>query len=337
MCTGIRLIAKNGSVVYARTMEFGLDMESKILMIPRNYSLKGMAASRKTEGLTWKSKYAAIGANAFDEIEIIDGVNEAGLAGGLFYFPEYAEYQEVAQGQISDSIAPWQIMTWILTNFSSVQEVKEAIQKIKVSKTVFGPWKIVPPVHAIVHDKNGQSLVIEYIKGNLVLTDNSIGVFTNAPSFDWHITNLRNYVDLSTHNVEKVSLGNLAITPLSQGSGMLHLPGDFTSPSRFIRATALSQSVIGMDTAEKTRDVVFRVLDNFNIPLGTVREKQNGQIHYEYTQWTSLSDLQSKRYYFHTYDNRQVRMVDLMKMKLDSKDPVFISMQQEEGILELKS
>ena len=155
MCTGIGIKAKNGSMVYARTMEFGQEMDSNILMIPRNYAFQGTAPSGAPGGLAWKSNYAVVGANALGQVAIIDGVNEKGLAGGLFYFTGYAKYQEVTSHEVAKSLVPWELMTWILTSFATVQEVRDALPTIKVSNAVFGQWGIVPPVHAIVHDAQG--------------------------------------------------------------------------------------------------------------------------------------------------------------------------------------
>lgn len=326
MCTGIRLIADNNAVIYARTLEFAQDIKSQIIMIPRNYALRGIAPSGKPEGIQWKAKYAVIGTNALQQVEMTDGVNEKGLAGGLFYFPDYAEYQDVAPDQFSQSLAPWQLLTWLLTNFSIVAEVEKALPTIKVGKTMFAAWGIIPPIHAIVHDTTGASLVIEYVKGNLTLHHNALGVFTNSPTFDWHVTNINNYVNLSAVNKTKVALNSMTLHPLGQGSGMIGLPGDFTSPSRFVRAVAVSQSVVNIPTEQEALNAAFHLLNLFDITKGMVREKDNNTIHYEYTEWTSAADLNNRRYYFHTYDNRQVRMVDLTKMNLDATEPVFITM-----------
>ncbi len=50
---------------------------------------------------------------------------------------------------------------------------------------------------------------------------------------------------------------------------------------------------------------------------------------------TAASDLKAKQYYFRTYENSQIRMVDLMKMNLDGKDMVKISMKGPESIKSL--
>ena len=62
---------------------------------------------------------------------------------------------------------------------------------------------------------------------------------------------------------------------------------------------------------------------------------EHGNILADYTIWTAASDLKAKRYYFRTYENSQIRMVDLMKMNIDGKDMVKISMKAGESIKSL--
>ena len=59
-CTGIRLTAQDGTVVHARTLEFGIDIHSDVLVVPRGYAWTGTTPDGK-EGLTWKTKYASVG------------------------------------------------------------------------------------------------------------------------------------------------------------------------------------------------------------------------------------------------------------------------------------
>ena len=96
-------------------------------------------------------------------------------------------------------------------------------------------------------------------------------MITNWPSYDWHETNLRNYVNLSPVALPGKKIGELDFKPLGGGSGMIGLPGDFTPPSRFVRATAFAKSARPTDTGEETIYEVFRVLDNFNVPLARPR------------------------------------------------------------------
>jgi choloylglycine hydrolase len=334
-CTGIRLKSSNGGIVYARTLEFGQPLDSKIILIPRRYRFHATAPSGKPEGLCWRARYAAVGPNALGLPILVDGVNEKGLAGGLFYFPGYAEYQEVTKKQWRQSLAPWELMTWILTRCASVSDVKKLLPTIFVSKTVFKHWKIIPPVHAIVHDQGGNSLVIEYVNGKLNFYENPLGIITNAPTFDWHVTNLRNYTNISALGVPKIQLRDIKLAPFGQGSGMLGLPGDFTSPSRFVRAVAFSQAITIPATEHEAVHAAFHVLNLFDIPKGVIREREREKIVYDHTQWTSAADLHNKRYYIHTYTDRQIKMINLMQARLRSKKRAVIPLESKSSILDI--
>ena len=333
-CTGIRLIAEDGTVVHARTMEFAIDIHSDVIMVPRGYARTGTTPDGK-EGLKWKAKYASVGANGVGLPVLFDGLNEKGLAAGTFYFPTSAGYMPYTAADAGKTIAQWEVGSWILENFASVEEVKANIGNIVVPAVVFGGWGFAPEAHYIVHDASGKSIVIEYVGGKLNVHDNPLGVITNSPTFDWHMTNLRNYVNFSMTNAPPVQLGSVKLLPIGQGSGMLGLPGDFTPPSRFVRAVAFSQSVFKPKTGDDAVLEAFHVLNQFDIPKGAAREHEkdeHGNVLADYTIWTSASDLKAKRFYFRTYENSQIRMVDLMKMDLDAKDITKISMKGAESI-----
>ena len=141
-------------------------------------------------GLTWKSKYGAVGLDCYGMVTFADGMNEKGLASGVFYLPGFAQYQKVGPGEQGKSLAPWEIPLWVLTSFATVDEVKAAITKIKVWPGVVPNLSKEPlPLHYIVTDQSGRSLVIEYVKGKLHLYDNPLGVITNSPPFDWQLKN----------------------------------------------------------------------------------------------------------------------------------------------------
>ena len=336
-CTGIRLIAGDGTVVYARTLEFGTDLDSDVIMVPRGYARTGTTPQGEN-GLKWTSRYASLGANGVGLPYLFDGVNEKGLAAGLFYFPTTAGYMSYNPAQASRTIAPWEVGSWILENFATVEEVKHNIGSVAVAEVVFQKWGFVPPIHYVVHDASGKSIVIEYVDGRLHVHDNVLGVMSNWPTFDWHMTNLRNYVNFSMVNVPPAKVGGLTLTGFGQGTGMLGMPGDFTPPSRFVRAVAYSTSVLPSKTGDEAVLQAFHILNNFDIPKGAAREEQrdgHGNPIADYTLWTSASDLKARRFYFRTHENSQIRSIDLMKMPLDAKSIATISMKGPEVIKSL--
>jgi choloylglycine hydrolase len=209
------------------------------IVIPAGTTLTGSLPNGGT-GISYKTKYGMVGANGFDLHLVVDGINDQGLYVGLFYFPGYASYPDATAENSAKGLAPTEYGSWILGNFASVDEVKANFDKVVLLPTVLPQLNQAPPVHYVIHDKSGKSIVIEPVDKTLKIYDNPLGILTNAPTFDWHMTNLRNYVNLSVTNVPQIAIGDLKIPSFGQGSGMHGLPGDFTPPSRFVRAAVYS-------------------------------------------------------------------------------------------------
>ena len=336
-CTGIHLIAKDGGVVAARTLEFGLDLHSEVLVVPAGTTLTGTLPDGG-KGISYKSKYGFLGANAEGLTAIVDGINERGLYVGLFYFPGYASYADATKDNAARAMAPHEYANWLLGNFSSVEEVKANFNNVVLVPTVLEAIEAPAPVHFVVHDASGAAVVIEPTDKTLKIYDNPLGVVTNAPTFDWHMTNLRNYINLTVDNVPPVDLGGIKLAQFGQGSGLRGLPGDFTPPSRFVRAVAFSQSALPSDTAPQAVMQAFHILNNFDIPYGAVRDTQDGAVTAEVTIWTSASDLKNRRWYFKTFNDQSIRSVDLEKALAAAQGKIrLIKMDQAQPILDLST
>lgn len=326
-CSGIRLITQDAGVIYARTMEFPIDFKSAIIAIPRNTEFIGTLPDKKA-GLHWKNKYGILGANGFGIDHILDGMNEKGLAVGLYYFSRHAEYQPLSEKNAKRSLAPWELGTYLLSTCANIQEVRTALEKVYVIPTYQETMRTVPPLHYVLHDASGKSLVIEYIKGTLTLYDNPLGVMTNSPSFDWHMTNVRNYVHLFTPQAKMISLHGVELYPTGQGSNFWGLPGDFTPPSRFIRLVTLSQTAHAAATALDGINLAINIINNITIPRGTVVEEKEDKHHFEYTQWVTVCDLTNTRLYYRTYDNHFYRFIDAKKVSFTGKKITRIAMAE---------
>ncbi len=335
-CTGIRISTTDEVYFRGRTMEFASFIPSDVIVIPRGWECTGTAVSGGS-GLEWTSRYAVVGANGFGLPQVVDGVNEKGLSAAAFYFANYVEYQEEPDDK-SSVLAPYELCTWLLTNFSTVDEVMESIDQVVVPPVVLDEFGFVPPLHFIVMDRSGDCIVLEHVEGELLIHDNPLGVITNSPTFDWHMTNLNNYVNISSVNSVPFELDGVEIRELGQGSGLLGIPGDFTPPSRFIRAVLFAVSAISADGSDEGVLQVFHILNQFDIPVGSCRRPADGSctaIQCEYTLWSSVSDLGRCRYYFRTYDNSRIRMVDLMALDPNHDEILSFSMSGSEEILDL--
>jgi choloylglycine hydrolase len=335
-CTGITIKPMDGSIIFARTLEFAVDIKSNIIVVPRSKEHIGTAPGDKP-GLHWKSKYGIVGANAFDLPVTVDGLNEKGLHVGLFYFPGFAKYQEITSQNIGMAVAPWELGVFLLGACSDVNEAVAAAKYVRVGEAVQKDMGIVPGVHYILTDSGRESVVLEYGGGELKIHQYPFGVITNSPTFDWHMTNLSNYVNMTVSNVPKIDVGGKEIKALGQGSGMLGIPGDFTPPSRFVRAVAFSKSALPVETARDGVLQAFHILNQFDIPKGAARGLEHGLEVADYTLWTSASDLKNVRYYCRTYENSRIRMIDLKCLDFDAKQIKMISIKGEEQIEDVTS
>lgn len=310
-CTGLKLTTKDGNAIHGRTLEFGVKIDVSVVFIPRGHSFT--ASTPLGNGLTYTSKYATIGAIGFGTPLILDGMNEKGLSVGTFFFPDFAEYPITTKDNQNSSLSPFDFPNWIVTQFASLDEIKEQLPKVSIAQTIDKAWGDASfPLHYIVYDKAGKSIVIEPIGGKLIVYDNPIGTLTNSPTFDWHLTNLRNFINLTPENAEPLKTKGIVLKPLGQGSGLVGLPGDFTPPSRFVRASLYALTSEEAANVEEGVFKAFHILNQFDIPVGAIRDIMKGGIlQTDYTQITTVHDPINLKYYFRTYEDQNLKFVEL--------------------------
>lgn len=323
-CTSMIFKAIDGTSIYARTMEWGAtDLKSELVMVPRGTSFAPVLGAGIT-GMAWKNTYGFVGVNASNLPYATDGMNEAGLTFGALYYPGFAEYQPPEADKQSISIGSVDMGNYLLGNFKTVEEIKQTLPKVRVIRNleIEKAFGAPIPLHYVVSDASGASIVIEYTKGVLAITDNKVGVMTNSPSYDWHLLNLRNYTNLKPMDDRPHDINGVSLAPFGAGSGMLGLPGDFTPPSRFVRATAFVGSMLPVKTSAEAVDAASTMLNNFDIPKGLVREgKKADDYVLGFTQWSVIADTHNKVYYYWTMYNRRLRSVDLTKIDFNAKAP----------------
>ncbi|HKX28874.1 MAG TPA: choloylglycine hydrolase family protein, partial [Blastocatellia bacterium] len=328
MCTGIQLVSSDGAAIGARTLEFEQELGSQIIVVPAGTNYPAIARG----SLPWTATYGAVGANAYRLPLLVEGLNEKGLSAGAFYFPGYASYTPVSQAPEGKALSPLEVVTWILTTCATLDEVSAKLSSVPVAAfSIAGQGP--PPLHYLVRDPQGRSIVIEYQnEGTITISQDQIGVFTNSPPFDWQSVNLTNYINLSPKNVEESSVLRIGLTQTGQGSGLLGLPGDFTPPSRFVRAAFYAASAQPGKTALETVKQAFHILNLFDIPVGTV-QGSSGEDH---TEWTSVSDMKNLVFYIRTHNNQQVRYVEVLPaLKAVGGKVLHLSLAQEEQYLNL--
>jgi len=322
------MTAKDGNVMIGRTMEFGVDCHWKIAVVPRNMQFTSPAPGGKN-GLTWKSKYGYLAVVGFGMDDMVaDGMNEAGLSFGALWYEPDTKYQEVGPGEEQRALAQTMSGAWILGNFSTVDELKQAVAGIKVFGYVVPALHMAPPAHGIIYDASGKSVVMEFGGGKVELYDNPLGVLTNAPDFPWHLNNLRQFIGMNNENPKPRDMAGQKFIPTGHGVGMIGLPGDLTPPSRFIRLGVTTYFADQPETIEKALNVCQHIVNAFYIVRGMTvdRDSQGKVVVEETTQWASFRDLTNKIFYFQTYENLDLHKVDLKKLDFTGDKPKFIDM-----------
>lgn len=311
-CTGISLKAKDGSYVQARTIENANEpLPSEYVIIPRGQEIVSFTPVG-ANGLKFKAKYGVVGMSVVRKEFIAEGVNEVGLSAGLFFFPTYGSYMSYDATDNAQTLGDLQVPTWILANFATIDELKEGIKNVRIvglDKTAVVHWRI--------GEKSGRQVVLEIVNGKPHFYENTVGVLTNAPGFQWHVTNLNNYVNLRAGSAPEEQLSGIKLRPLGGSSAMLGLPGDATSPSRFVRAAFLKATAPVQATALDTILQAFHLLNNFDVPIGIEHPAGEVPDMPSATQWISAIDLTNGKVYYKTMYNNTIRCIDLAKIDFD--------------------
>jgi choloylglycine hydrolase len=264
----------------------------------------------------------------------VDGMNEKGLVGGLLNAPLTAQYQDVSQADSANSINSSQMLLFALTNFATIDEVKAGFEKIFVNRSTVAQYKNqTPPLRLPLHDAKGNSIVIEYIKGELVITDNPTHVCTNDPVMSEQFKNIGNYANLTNIEQKPLVINGTTYQSPSSGNGMHGLPGDYLSPSRFIRALFLSKSVPASYNIEKMVNAAWHITGSFDIPPGAITLTADnpyggGVDGLEITEWIIVADNKNMIYNVKMFETTNVYAFDLKKINFDAKDLTYLKLDK---------
>lgn len=309
-CTGISLNAGDGSRVVARTVEWAATpMQCGYVVAPRGHVHQSFTPTGEN-GMKYTSIYGYVGIYTEYEPFVVEGINETGLSAGLFFFPQYGDYAPYNAADNDKTLCDMQFVSWVLSRCSSIDQLKDEIKNIDL---VTLNHKI-GAVHWRIAEPNGRMVVMEVVNGVPNFYENKLGVLTNAPGFKWHMTNLNNYINLVPgSSPDRHIAQGVTLQPLGHGSGMLGIPGDFTSPSRFVRAAFFQTTAPVWDTGYETVVQAFHILNNFDIPIGSqhVRAEIPKGLP-SATQFTAVTDQTAMKLYYRTAWNSNIRCINLM-------------------------
>ena len=314
-CTGITLQTIDSSRVTARTIEWAAEpLNAMYVVVPRGQKQRSWLPDATQHGKTFVAEYGYVGIAVENDEFIMEGINEAGLAAGLFYFPDYGEYMPYKEEDKSLCVSDMQFVAWVLSTCATIDEMIALMPTIRV----IGTDPRASTVHWRITEPSGRQVVVEIVNQQVRLHENPLGVLTNSPELTWHLTNLNNYVNLASGSIHQREIGSLDLKAFGGGSGLHGLPGDMTPPSRFVRAAFFQSTAPRLDSPERTVVQAFHLLNNFDIPVGIqFSDKDLAPDMPSATQITIATDLANRRLYYRTMYNSTIRCIDLHSIDFD--------------------
>lgn len=314
MCTGVRFSDDKGNMYMGRNLDWSTGYGQKVVVTPRGFSYNSAFLGEM------KPKNGAIigmAVVADNKPLYFDCFNESGLGIAGLNFPGYAAY-ESAPIDGKTNVAAYEFPLWVVMNFSTVDEVEAALRSVAIVAQPVSPQYPVSQLHFIIGDGK-RSIIVEYTGKGMEIFHNDVDVLTNQPGYGWHQENLRNYLNLFPQMPKEVKWREAKMTAFGSGSLMRGIPGDYYSPSRFVRVAYLNTHYPVKTTEEENVSRLFHTLTGVAMIDGAA-EMGDGKC--ELTVYTGGYSAAAKTYYYNTYENPTIVSVAMANYNLDSAELV---------------
>lgn len=304
-CTRALYVGDGNLVLTGRNMDWREDMGSNLWVLPAGMKRNGAAGPQSAQ---WTSRYGSVVVSGY-EAGSTDGMNEKGLVANLLYLAE-SQYPKPIQGKPYISLSTW--LQYALDNFATVAEAVEALRA--------EPFNVLAPplpngapstLHLSLSDASGDSAILEYVNGTLVIHHGrQYVVMTNSPIYS----------------------EQLALNTYWEGiGGLTFLPGTNRAADRFARASFLLgaiprqkdenylKGVPGQSFTFQAVASVMSVMRAVSVPLGITTPNQPN---ISSTIWRTVSDQKNLVYYFDSATRPNTFWVSFDRLDLKPGAPV---------------
>ena len=257
----------------------------------------------------------------------LDGINERGLAGAVFYYPSHAHYPPPVAGKAP--LDPSFALQYALSTCADLAEVERMFRDKTTLSVTMPSDGTTHHLHFLFSDLTGEAMVIEPDAEGLKIYRNTIGVLTNSPGYCWQETNIRNYLGVSREPRQPFIMEGHNFQQISANAALWGLPGDYSSVSRFVKTAYLKRFVEQPQNEADCVTTAFHVLSAVSVPrFGVGRDEAEAG----YTMYTAAMSACSRSYYFHTYENRRIQAASLEREDLDAAEIKFYKWSDEQDI-----
>lgn len=323
MCTALTFHAKDH--YFGRNLDLSYSYRETVTVTPRNYPLR----FRKVPDL--RRHHAIIGVAYVQEDYPLyyDAVNERGLAMAGLRFPNSAAYYPEVAGR--DNVAPFELIPWLLGQCATVEEALVLLERMNLWACDFSDRLPRTPLHWLVADRE-RCIVLEPMEDGLHIHENPVGVLTNEPPFPFMLQHLALFRDLSAGQSLQRITDRVDLPPCSQGLAARGLPGDWSSPSRFVRAAFVRLNAACPEREEESVGQFFHLLGAVEMVRGCVKQEEGESI----TVYSACCNQDRGIYYYTTYENRRITAVDLHREDLEGCDLISYPLQERQDIFRQK-
>jgi|GEM_PF-1545806 len=326
MCTHLRIPGSGSPVVTARSLDFDFVVPNQVCWIPSQTPFPQPGFLKPVpNALHWSTRVpfvgTTVGMSPLHQSLILpwyfDGLNVKGVSFAAQWLPGTTYPKPASSGNLSTL----DVGSFVLGNATSAKV--NSLRTLFKDVTVVGDGKT--PLHFVVADSKENCSVIEFIDGQMQISDVADGVVTNAPEYGWQLKNAYNYENLTPYN--NPALYPPKPSPSAQtinGSGMQGLPGDATPPSRYIRAATMVKSVyrpheaiLWPDADVQQNAVTFaaELLRTVMVPRGTAVNAGDSRFPKgDFTQWYAIRDHTNLCFYFASVWNPTLQKIDLREI-----------------------
>lgn len=323
MCTAITFQTKD--FYFGRTLDNPNPFEEQVCIAPRNYILN----FRHREVI--KNHYAFIGMAHIEEGYPLyyDGCNEEGLAIAALNFVgnSYLSKKEKRK----ENICQFEFLPYLLATCKTIAEVKKKLENLVIVDTCFSKKLPTAELHYLISD-GYECITVEPQEDGIKIYKNTIGVLANNPPFPMQMFHLNTYMGLSNTNPLNTFSDKIPFAAYSKGMGGLGLPGDTSSPSRFVRVCFVKMNSITEGNEPSSVNQFFHIMGSVDQQRGVTKTEDNEN---EITVYTSCMNISKGFYYYTTYDNHQITRISLHAENLNANNLISYPLQKEEQIYNL--
>ncbi len=300
MCTAVSY--KTNSHYFGRNLDLYYSYKEEVTFTPRNYTFGFRDMPHITNHYSMIGMATVIGGYPL----YYEATNEAGLSMAGLNFPGNAVYFPAAEDK--DNIATFEFIPWILCQCKDISEARELLSRINLTDESFSEELPAATLHWIISDRD-ESVVVESVADGLKIYDDPAKVLSNNPPFDFHMLNLINYMGVTSKAPVNKFSEEIDLKPFCLGMGGIGLPGDMSSPSRFIRAAFARFNSVSDGTEEDSVSQFFHILG----AVAQFRGASETEDTHEYTLYSSCCNTDTGVYYYTTYGNSRISAVDMKR------------------------